>query len=202
MGLPSGTLWATCNVGASSPEDYGDYFAWGETEPKEVYDWSTYKWCNGNEYTMTKYSADSFYGTVDGKVELDPEDDAAYVKWGQLWCMPNYDQLNELKMQCTWSWTTQNGVEGCLVTGPNKNSMFLPAAGFRTGESLISFLGDYWSSSLFDSDGSGGIAFLRFNSGGVLDPQLPQGWSHHPCCARLAELAQSLHDFIGEIQPY
>ena len=85
LGLPSGTLWATCNVGASSPEGYGDYFAWGETEPKDYYDWSTYKWCNGNEVTLTKYCTDSFFGYngfTDGKTELDPEDDAAYVNWG------------------------------------------------------------------------------------------------------------------------
>ena len=81
LGLPSGTLWATCNVGANAPEEYGDYFAWGETAPKDYYDWSTYKWCKGSYNTMTKYCTNSSYGYngfTDGKTELDPEDDAAW----------------------------------------------------------------------------------------------------------------------------
>ena len=101
LGLPSGTLWATMNVGASCSEDDGDYFAWGETEPKDVYDWSTYKWCNGSEYTQTKYCSNSDYGTVDYKTELDPEDDAAYVNWGSSWRMPTEQQLKELIYVCT-----------------------------------------------------------------------------------------------------
>ena len=88
LGLTSGTLWATCNVGATAPEDYGDYFAWGETEPKEDYSWSTYKWCNGSYKTQTKYCTNSKYGTVDDKTELEPEDDAAFVNWGSTWRMP------------------------------------------------------------------------------------------------------------------
>ena len=82
LGLPSGTMWATCNIGANYPEDYGDYYAWGETETKSNYDWSTYKWCKGSEDTLTKYCTDNDYGTVDNKTVLDPEDDAAHVKWG------------------------------------------------------------------------------------------------------------------------
>ena len=148
LGLPSGTLWATCNVGASSPEEYGDYFAWGETEPKEVYHCSTYKWCNGSYDTLTKYCTDSSNGTVDNKTELDPEDDAAYVNWGVNWRMPSYDQLNELKTECTWTWTIQNGETGRLVTGPNGNTLFFPAAGYR------------WNNSLYDA-GSGGYYWSR-----------------------------------------
>ena len=85
LGLPSGTLWATCNVGANAPEEYGDYFAWGETAPKETHSWNTYKWCNGSSTTMTKYCTNSSFGYngfVDNKRVLDPEDDAAYVNWG------------------------------------------------------------------------------------------------------------------------
>ena len=82
LGLPSGTKWATCNVGASSPEDYGEYYAWGETETKSTYDWRTYKWCKGSNDTMTKYCTSSSSGTVDNKTVLDPEDDVAHVKWG------------------------------------------------------------------------------------------------------------------------
>ena len=129
LGLPSGTLWATMNIGANSPEEYGDYFAWGVTAPKDYNDWSTYKWCNGTENTMTKYCTDSNYGTVDHKTELDVEDDAAYVNWGPSWLMPTKAQQDELRENCIWTWTTQNGVIGQLGTGPNGKTIFLPAAG-------------------------------------------------------------------------
>ena len=119
LGLPSGTLWATCNVGASAPEEYGDYFAWGEITPKNIYDWSTYKWCNGSENSITKYCTNSEYGYNgfrDGKKQLDLEDDAAYVYWGSHWRIPTEDQLDELIDECTWTWTTQNGINGRMVT--------------------------------------------------------------------------------------
>jgi len=152
LGLPSGTLWATCNVGANVPEEYGDYFAWGETEPKNYYNFSTYKWCNGSVKTMTKYCIQTDYGNngfTDGKTELDPEDDAAYVNWGPEWRMPTVDQQQELVDNCTWTWTTQNGVKGGLVVGPNGNFLFLPAARCYTGGSLWnSVAGDYWSRTL------------------------------------------------------
>ena len=119
LGLPSGTLWATCNVGASVPEQYGDYFAWGETTPKEYYDFSTYKWCNGTWNSLTKYCSDSFWGTVDNKRELDSEDDAASANWGSSWRMPSADQMKELCRSCTWQWIQRNGVNGQQVTGPN-----------------------------------------------------------------------------------
>ncbi len=99
LGLPSGTLWATCNVGASKPEEYGDYFAWGETTPKSTYYWSTYKWCKGSETTMTKYCTRSDYGYngfTDNLTELQPEDDAATANWGSVWKMPSYAQFSEL----------------------------------------------------------------------------------------------------------
>lgn len=131
LGLPSGTLWATCNVGASSPEESGDAFAWGETEPVGEYDlnnpWSNYKWSNGSSDTLTKYCTDSDYGTVDNLTELEPEDDAAWVNWGPMWRMTNEEQFDELEENCTWKWSTKNGVEGRLITGPNGNSIFLPA---------------------------------------------------------------------------
>ena len=131
LGLPSGTLWATVNVGATRPNEFGDYFAWGETEPKEEYDWNNYKWCNGSENTMTKYCSNSSFGIVDNKIELDPEDDAAYVNWGPSWRMPTHEQLQELVENCTWEWTVYSGVSGCLFTGSNGNTMFLPGAGYR-----------------------------------------------------------------------
>jgi hypothetical protein len=146
--------WATCNVGASKPEEYGDYFAWGETQPKSNYDWSTYKWCNGSYDTQTKYNTNSSYGTVDNKTTLDLGDDAARANWGGSWRMPTDAELTELREQCTWTWTTQNGVYGYKVTskksGYTNKSIFLPAAGYRSGSSLGSAGsdGDYWSSSL------------------------------------------------------
>ena len=150
LGLPSGIKWATCNVGASSPEEYGGYYAWGETEEKSNYDWSTYKWCKGSENTMTKYCTDSDYGTVDNKTVLDPKDDVAHVKWGGSWRMPTKEEQDELRNKCTWTWTTQNGVKGYRVTGPNGNSIFLPAAGYRYGSDVShrGRSGYSWSSSL------------------------------------------------------
>ena len=145
--------WATMNVGASSPEDYGDYFAWGETSAKSTYNWSTYKYCNGSYSTLTKYytSIDD-YGTVDtdNKTQLDLTDDAARVNWGGAWRMPTEAELKELCKQCYWTWITQNGINGYKVTGPNGNSIFLPAAGYRHDNSLKSAgsYGCYWSSSL------------------------------------------------------
>ena len=171
LGLPSGTLWATCNVGANTPEQYGDYFAWGETAPKDYYDWGTYKWCNGTYNTLTKYCTESefgYNGLVDNKTELDPEDDAAYVNWGPSWRMPSLEQRQELKNNCTWVWTTQNGVNGCLFTGPNGNTLFLPATGSRLFESFdyAGSRGNYWSRTLYS-----GITFdaygLGFDSGNV-----------------------------------
>ena len=143
--------WATMNVGASSPEDYGDYFAWGETTTKTTYSWSTYKWCNGSSTTLTKYNTNSSNGTVDGKTSLDLSDDAARQNWGGTWRMPTYDELNELRSQCDWTWTTQNGVSGYKVSSKtNGNSIFLPAAGYRNVSSLngAGTYGSYWSSSL------------------------------------------------------
>ena len=163
LGLPSGTLWATCNIGASAPEQYGDYFAWGETEPKDYYYWETYKWCEGSENTLTKYCTDSEYGTVDGKTVLDPQDDAAFVNWGPSWRMPTLEQQLELLEKCTWQWTTRDDVNGLLVTGPNGNSIFLPAAGegFLHVHADVGRWGEYWSREgttladgiCFDSEG-------------------------------------------------
>ena len=142
--------WATMNVGATTPENYGYYFAWGETSTKSSYSWSTYKYCKGTETTMTKYCQSSSYGTVDNKTTLEAEDDAAHVNWGGTWRMPTDAECTELREQCTWKWTTQNGIKGYLVTSKkNGNSIFLPAAGYRTGTCLYyGSDGRYWSSSL------------------------------------------------------
>ena len=143
--------WATCNVGASSPEEYGDYYAWGETETKDTYAWSTYKWWKGSFDTQTKYCTDSSYGTVDNKKVLESSDDVAQVKWGGSWRMPTDTEITELRENCTWTWTTQGGMNGYKVTSnKNGNSIFLPAAGYRSYSSLCyaGSDGGYWSSSL------------------------------------------------------
>jgi hypothetical protein len=166
LGLPSGTLWATMNVGAKVPEEYGDYFAWGETAPKQVYSWSTYKWCNGSQNTITKYCTNSDYGMVDNKTQLVLGDDAAYVNWGALWRMPTKEQEKELIDKCTWTETTQNGVYGLLVTGPNGNTIFLPATGgrFDDGLNLTGSHGGYWSRTLYEYESNKSCG-LFFGSG-------------------------------------
>ena len=169
LGLPSGLKWATCNVGADSPEEYGDYFAWGETTPKTTYSWSTYKWCNGSNTTMTKYCTNNNYGTVDNKTVLDKEDDAASVNMGGSWRMPTKEEQKELTDECSWTWTTLNGVSGCNVEGPNGNSIFLPAAGCRIDSDLYyaGSDGNYWSSSLgvYDSYLASSFSFSSDNVG-------------------------------------
>jgi hypothetical protein len=129
-------LWATCNVGATTPEEYGDYFAWGETEPKEVYSWETYKWCNPVDTSITKYNSN------DGMQTLLPEDDAATVNWGGEWRMPTKEELAELRLSCTWEWTTLNGINGNKITGPNGNSIFIPMGGsYNTFNDQLNGLG-------------------------------------------------------------
>ncbi len=173
LGLPSGTLWATTNVGAASPADYGDYFAWGETAPKTNYDWSTYKWCNGSETTLTKYCTSSDYGTVDNKTVLEAADDAATANWGSAWRMPTHEEQQELLngSYCTWTWTSQTNSKGETINGyevksaSNGNTLFLPAAGFRGGTSMndAGSEGTYWSSLL--SSHPGFVCNLHFISG-------------------------------------
>ena len=162
LGLPSGTLWATCNVGANSPEEYGDYFAWGETKPKESYRHESYQYDKDRPFTSTKYCADSkfgYNGFTDDLTELLPEDDAATANWGSGWQMPSMAQTEELynNSYTTTEWTTQNGVNGRKITSKkNGNSIFLPAAGFRCGTKLndaslyeVDSSGYYWSRSLY-----------------------------------------------------
>jgi hypothetical protein len=180
--------WATCNVGAEKPEDYGDYFAWGETTPKENYDWTTYLHCKGTDKTMIKYCNNSSYGYngfTDNKTVLDPEDDAATVNWGGAWRMPTDAEFTELREQCKWTWTTQNGVNGYQVVGPNGNSIFLPAAGYMNGTSLyyVGSSGYYWSSSLYTSNPSYAY-YVLFGSSGVFrgDYSRDLGRSVRPVC--------------------
>ena len=168
LGLPSGLKWATCNVGATAPEAYGNYYAWGETEPKTTYSWSTYKWCNGSYDTQTKYCTSSSYGTVDNKTVLELADDAARANWGGAWRMPTDAEWTELRENCTWTWTNLNGKNGYEVKGANGNSIFLPAAGGRELVDLNGVGGDgsYWSSSL-DADYPSDAWYVYFLSGNV-----------------------------------
>lgn len=163
LGLPSGVKWATFNVGATKPEECGDYFAWGETEPKELYDWSTYKWCDGSYNTLTKYNTDSEYGVVDNKKILESSDDAAYVNWGGNWRMPSVDEWNELLSHCSLKWEERNGVSGvALVSVQNGNSLFLPAAGvyhYDNGLVNLNVEGWYRTNSLDESRGTISLGF-------------------------------------------
>lgn len=150
--------WATFNVGAAKPEDRGDYYAWGEIETKSYYSWLTYKWCNGSSTSLTKYCNNSSNGTVDNKTILDLEDDVARVKWGGEWRMPTKEEWEELLSNTNGTLTNLNGVQGYLYTsklpGHTDKSIFLPAAGFRSGASLdgVDIGKNYWSSSLEVSD--------------------------------------------------
>ena len=150
--------WATFNVGATKPEEPGDYFAWGETETKSEYYLSNYKWCNGGEEKLTKYCTNSSYwdssAPMDNKTVLDAEDDAASATWGGSWRMPTDAEWTELRENCTWTWTSNysgTGIAGRVVTAGNGNSIFLPAAGYWNYTSLanVGFVGEYWSSSLY-----------------------------------------------------
>lgn len=180
LGLPSGLKWASYNLGASKPEGYGDYYAWGETEPyyniwspsiwmdgKDTgYSWASYKWCKGAPDRLTKYCTKSNYGYqgfTDNKTVLDLEDDAAYVKLDKKWRMPTIAEWAELRANCIWEWTTINDTYGLKIKGPNGNSIFLPAAGFRDGKDIYfcNYYGEYWSSSLCTAypDGAGNVSF-------------------------------------------
>ena len=152
-------LWATCNVGAEKPEDYGDYYPWGEVEVKDNNSWSSYKWCNGSNNTLTKYNYYSWAGTVDNKTTLEPEDDVAHVLWGGDWRMPTMAEHNEIYNNCTWTWYGRgnsefNGVAGYKVTsnieGFTDRSIFLPVAGYALKASFTSVgsIGYYWYSTL------------------------------------------------------
>ena len=169
--LPTGAVdlglsvyWSTCNLGASKPEEYGDYYAWGETEIKEDYSWSTYKFGTSASGPFSKYNTMPSFGAVD----LDPEDDAAHVILGGKWRMPTDAERTELIEKCTWTWTTQNGVNGRLVTGPNGNSIFLPAAGYRSDTKLYNAgsVGEYWTPALYEYS-SYDARVMYFNSEGA-----------------------------------
>lgn len=170
LGLPSGTLWATCNVGADTPESYGDYFAWGGTKPNDCYNLNTYQYCNGSYNTFIKYCNDASFGYngfTDNLTKLLPEDDAATVNWGENWRMPIKEEWEELYNNTTCTWTTLNGVDGRLFTASNGNALFLPAAGLRYEDCLYytGSSGWYWSGSLDSGYPSRAWTFDFFSDG-------------------------------------
>lgn len=163
--------WASLNIGATTPEEYGDYYAWGEIETKSVYSWDNYKYCNGSAFTMTKYCNSSRYGEygyngfIDNKSILEPGDDVAHMKWGGKWRMPTKDEYDELYANCSCVWTTQNGVAGYKITsrkpGYFNRSIFLPAAGHRLDTRLLEdgTRGNYWTSTLHTDEPCAGRRF-------------------------------------------
>ncbi len=156
LGLPSGTIWAGWNVGASSPEEYGGYYAWGETEEKSEYTEDNYKFridSNDKDYVEFANIGSNISGT---------QYDVARQKWGGSWRMPTMTEFYELYTKCTWTWCQYNGVNGYKVIGSNGNSIFLPAAGYRCGTSpdLSGRYGGYWSATV--DEGSTIWAWLLF----------------------------------------
>ena len=156
LGLPSGILWATCNIGANTPEEYGSYFAWAISHINwsGCYNWVHYEYSNSNNESMKKYCTDSKYGEYgfkDDKTTIESIDDAAAMIWGGNWRIPTKEEWSELENNCTWIWTTLGDIKGYKVTSKkNSNSIFLPAAGYKFGTQLKyeNYRGAYWSSSL------------------------------------------------------
>ena len=174
--LGANVVWATMNVGALAPEEYGDYFAWGETSPKSTYYYTTYKYGTSNR-TLTKYVTDPKYGTMDSRTNLEASDDAATVNWGPDWRTPTSLEWNWLVEHCTWTQTTQNGVAGYLVTsretGYTDNSIFLPFAGyyFDTSVRNAGTVSGYWTSSAIGSS-----AFVGYRANYAIADGRPMGY--------------------------
>lgn len=173
LGLPSGLLWASCNIGANSPEEFGNYYAWGETQTKEVYDWDTYTYgdfdSEWNGWTIYKYNTQERYGTVDNKTVLEASDDVATAVLGAGARIPTHDDWDELINNTTAEWTKQNEVKGWKFTAANGNSIFLPDAGSRYNSELLSSArSGYWSSSLYTNDPISAWIFLGGDGNGYV----------------------------------
>ena len=164
------------------------HFSWGETTTYSNYAWSSYKWCNGSSYKLTKYNTNSTYGTVDNKTVLDLDDDAANFQLGGNWRMPTAVEWEELKTKCKWVWTSINGVYGMQVIGPNGNSIFLPAAGYENYQTAqtsaahyYGVRGYYWSSSLYTTDPRNARSLMFYSSGpGISHNERCLGYSVRP----------------------
>ena len=174
--------WANMNLGATTPESYGDYYAWGETKTKKTYSWTNYIWCKGSNTTLTKYNTDSDYGTVDNKTRLLDEDDVAHINLGEKWRLPTKTEWDELRNSCTWRKTTHNLVTGYLITGENGNSIFLPAGGYLGTRNIrnVGRQGYYWSSTAAKHT-SGVATGFQFNDKSTELRLLPTDYG---CCIR------------------
>ena len=184
LGLPSGTRWATCNVGAFSPEGYGNYYAWGEVAPKAIYDWNYYRYCNGSANTLTKYCNSPTYGSngfTDNLTVLEAGDDVATANWGDGWRMPTSTEMQELFENCTHTWTGY----GLLFVGPNGNSILLPAAGHRYEIELyqVDDNGGYWTSSVGEYAPYAQCGSFSLNGLYVFDTYRFWGFSVRPVCS-------------------
>ena len=173
--------WATCNIGAASSEEFGQYFAWGEISPKNEYDWSNYRYrISGNKYAdliFSKYNTNSDHGAVDNKECLEPADDAAKQNWGDSWRMPTSKEWSELVEKCTWTWCVRKGHYGYEVKSKkNGNIIFLPAAGSRISDALSGTdeNGYYWSSILDDNLHSTHAKSVNFSSLGIGRTDIPR----------------------------
>ena len=187
LGLPSGTLWATCNVGADSIGDYGDRFAWGETSPKEAYNWQNYKYAVINDRVwLLKYCVNDWgthngeYGFEDLLTELEAIDDAATVNWGEGWRTPTVDDWRELRDNCFHDTIVLNNVRGHLIKSPNGNSIFLPV---QSG--YYSVFAHYWSSSLYGGPRSAYTYFFEFfdNDHSISKSERFKGYAVRPVCS-------------------
>lgn len=179
--------WATCNIGASKPEEFGDYFAWGETtgynDGKKSFNWDTYKWYKNSAYT--KYCTDASYGIVDDKSVLELEDDVAHVEWGANWRLPSYAEFSELISKCKWTWDVKNGINGYMITSEvNGNSIFLPTAGHYTSEGLgnVGLNGYYWTNSIQVTPSNAVGLYFNSNTIGHLTSSRCQGNSVRAVC--------------------
>lgn len=158
LGLPSGTLWATCNIGANKPDANGFYFAWGETSAKQSFDWANYKLCNGSDTRtkVIKYCVNDRKGEVDNKRSLEAADDAATANWGGKWIIPSHEAWEELMNGCDWEWVRDYEGTGIDVkmgrSKSNGNTIVLPFAGYYNGENLMKNEGMYWTSTLYETD--------------------------------------------------
>ena len=161
LGLPSGIKWASCNIGATKPEEYGDYYAWGEIVEKDDYDSDSYLYYKENEGWI-------FIGDNIGRTEYD----VARTRWGGSWRMPTMEEMQELIDNCAWTWTLYNGIKGQKITGSNGNCIFLPAVGYRLSANHYGLggSGDYWTSTLIESYDSDAY-HLYFDSNGAIKSQ-------------------------------
>ena len=175
LGLPSGTIWASCNLGAESPEECGNYYAWGETEPKDCYYWDNYKF--GDKDNLTKYNKE------DGKNILDPEDDAVNAVLGGKWHIPTKEQMQELLDNTTIKKSELNGVKGMLFTSKtNSNTLFFPHSGIKSDTSVyVTYACHYWSSSIDENSYNFSIRFYSNFDGSIV---LDSVYRHHGLCIR------------------